>query len=202
MKLSSGNSSTEPSRQNSNDKSNNSGNSPQDDTVGKTKEESMSARFQAMIKTETKEEKYVCPCWCQNWAEVYIRRPTGSLEGISTNQTIRVKYDFPGVNSMITCILNDQNDVVQPSSIDELPWNEITSLYFPSTSTYEEPQRPLLVRQDTFDDNQSVHDDEGASGQGKSILNFLLYCSKYTVSHLKHLEEIRRLCQDTQNWHK
>lgn len=57
-----------------------------------------------------------------------------------------------------------QNDLSHTRATYEFPMNELSTLYLPSV--YDEPQRPLLVRQDTFDENQSVCEDDSASGQG------------------------------------
>lgn len=80
----SGSNETEPeigwaSRQNSNEKSNNntSVSSPMEETkrIG-DKLEIVSSKLQKLDSTERR-EKENCACWCQGWAEIYIRRPTG-----------------------------------------------------------------------------------------------------------------------------
>ncbi|XP_030752123.1 tuberin isoform X2 [Sitophilus oryzae] len=139
--LPTGSGSTEPSRQNSNEKSNNSVNSPQEEG-GRFGEEIVTTKLQEMFQTEeTKEEKYTCACWCQSWAEIYIRRPTGDM----------------------SWVMRIQNDLTFSHATYDFPLNETSKLYMPSQ--YVEPQRPLLVRQDTFDDNHSTHEDDKASGQ-------------------------------------
>ncbi|ENN77894.1 hypothetical protein YQE_05571, partial [Dendroctonus ponderosae] len=139
--LTAGASSAETSRQNSNEKSNNSVSSPQEEG-GRIGEELVTTKLQEMFKTdERKEEKYTCACWCQGWAEVYIRRPTGDM----------------------SWIMRIQNDLSHTRTTYDFPMNELSTLYMPSL--YDEPQRPLLVRQDTFDENQSICEDDVASGQ-------------------------------------
>ncbi|XP_050296204.1 tuberin isoform X2 [Anthonomus grandis grandis] len=136
-------SSTEPSRQNSNEKSNNSVGSPQEECANKLGEESVAGKLQEMFKTtEKKEDKYTCSCWCQGWAEIFIRRPTGDM----------------------SWVMRIQNDISHSHYFTDFPFNELSTLYMPSL--YDEPQRPLLVRQDTFDDNHSNCEDEAVSGQG------------------------------------
>lgn len=139
--LTAGSGSTDTSRQNSNDKSNNSVSSPQDEG-GIVGEEMVTTQLQDMFKTgENKEEKYTCACWCQGWAEVYIRRPTGDM----------------------SWVMRIQNDISYTHTTYDFPLNEISTLYMPSL--YEEPQRPILVRQDTFDENHSNNDEDQVSGQ-------------------------------------
>ncbi|KAL1488930.1 hypothetical protein ABEB36_014716 [Hypothenemus hampei] len=141
--LTPGSSSAEPSRQNSNEKSNNSAGSPQDETCTRVGEEVVTQKLQEMFKTdECKNEKYTCACWCQGWAEVYIRRPTGDM----------------------SWIMRIQNDLSHTHTPYEFPLNEVSTLLMPSV--YDEPQRPLLVRQDTFDENQSNFEEDVPSGQG------------------------------------
>ncbi|XP_076271400.1 TSC complex subunit tuberin isoform X2 [Rhynchophorus ferrugineus] len=136
-----GSGSTEPSRQNSNEKSSNSVSSPHEEG-GRVGEELVTTKLQEMFQTEDiKGERYSCACWCQGWAEIYIRRPTGNM-----SWAMRI-----------------QNDINYTHANYEFPLNEISTLYMPSL--YEEPQRPVLVRQDTFDENQSTHEDDKASGQ-------------------------------------
>ncbi|CAG9773906.1 unnamed protein product [Ceutorhynchus assimilis] len=127
--LTTGSTSTETSRQNSS----NSVNSPQEETA-KLVEESVANRLQETFKKEEiKEENYTCACWCQGWAEVYIRKPTGD----------------------VSWIMRIQNDIAFTHETYEFPLNDVSTLYGPN----EEPQRPVLVRQDTFDSNN----DEEAS---------------------------------------
>lgn len=67
------------SRQNSNEKSNNntsvSSPSETDKKVGH-KLEMVSSKLQ-QLATVSKQEVEACACWCSEWAEIYIRRPTG-----------------------------------------------------------------------------------------------------------------------------
>ena len=62
------------SRQDSGDKAGGSLSSPTIETdsrkIGETKSRSEDSSDSI--------ESRLCPCWCQGWAEIYIRRPTGS----------------------------------------------------------------------------------------------------------------------------
>lgn len=74
-------SSTRVTRQNSGEKSNNntSASSPLDESKKLTdKLEMLPSKLQQLSNLEnSKTEKQRCSCWCQGWAEIYIRRPTG-----------------------------------------------------------------------------------------------------------------------------
>lgn len=66
-------SSNRASRQNSDDKSNNtSASSPIEEN--KRLNEQLHTDLQ---KLSSAEGKQACACWCQGWAEIYVRRPTG-----------------------------------------------------------------------------------------------------------------------------
>lgn len=66
------------SRQNSNDKSNNTSISSPSETDKKVghKLELVSSKLQQLANVP-RQEVETCACWCSEWAEVYIRRPTG-----------------------------------------------------------------------------------------------------------------------------
>nr|XP_023024148.1 tuberin [Leptinotarsa decemlineata] len=67
------------SRQNSNEKSNNTSvSSPSEDLrkIG-DKLDMVSSKLQ-QIASSVKQEKEMCACWCSGWAEIYVRRPTGN----------------------------------------------------------------------------------------------------------------------------
>lgn len=56
-------------------------------------------------------DKSSCCCWCQGWAEVHVRRPTGDMSWIMRIQnTINQQNDFP---------LNDISNLFMPSLIPE-----------------------------------------------------------------------------------
>lgn len=71
-----GGGSNRASRQNSDDKSNNntSASSPIDEN--KKFEQQLSSHLQTLAAVDSK-DKQACACWCQGWAEIYVRRPTG-----------------------------------------------------------------------------------------------------------------------------
>ncbi|XP_065212023.1 tuberin [Planococcus citri] len=52
---------------------------------------------QSSINKEDRESYNFCPCWCQGWAEIHIRRPTGDISWImrSQNETCYTPYRNP-----------------------------------------------------------------------------------------------------------
>ena len=56
--------------------------------------------------TNTKSIRSMCTCWCQGWAEIYIRRPTGD-----TAWTFRIQnlIDYPKYKN--DCLLNDISSI-------------------------------------------------------------------------------------------
>lgn len=59
----------------------------------------------------TEKERQVCICWCQNWAEVYIRRPTGDVSWMMRLQNEMTSHYLP-----------------------DFPFTDITTLFFPTIS--------------------------------------------------------------------
>ncbi|XP_042230186.1 tuberin-like isoform X2 [Homarus americanus] len=81
------------------------------------------------------EEPHLCACWCQGWAEIYIRQPTGNMSWMMR--------------------LQNKQTVVTPGS--ELPLHELSNLYSPASSreTGELIGSVINRRLDTF-----THEDE------------------------------------------
>lgn len=61
------------SRQNSDEKSNN------NTSASSPVEENKKLEQSSHLQTATQAEKQVCACWCQGWAEIYVRRPIGTF---------------------------------------------------------------------------------------------------------------------------
>ncbi|KAJ8945060.1 hypothetical protein NQ314_009327 [Rhamnusium bicolor] len=132
------------SRQNSNEKSNTntSVSSPIDEgkKVG-DKLEMISSKLQQLATIE-KHDKETCACWCQGWAEIYVRRPTGDM----------------------SWVMRIQNQISYTHSMYEFPLNEISTLFMPSL--YSEA-RPPLQRQGTSEEHPNQ--DEGIAGSNTSL---------------------------------
>lgn len=87
---------------------------------------------------------------------VWIKNETNILK-------ITLRHLCLYISGDISWVMRIQNDISHTHTTYEFPLNELSTLYMPS---YEEPQRPLLVRQDTFDENQSNCEDDVEIGQG------------------------------------
>ncbi|KRT78367.1 hypothetical protein AMK59_7485 [Oryctes borbonicus] len=107
-------SSNRVTRQNSGDKSNTntSTSSPIDESkkLGDKLEQLPSKLQQLSVRETNINEKLHCACWCQGWAEIYIRRPTGDM----------------------SWVMRIQNQISYQYSMHEFPLNEISILFTPS----------------------------------------------------------------------
>ncbi|XP_063917194.1 tuberin isoform X2 [Zophobas morio] len=72
---------------------------------------------------EEKKEPPICACWCQGWAEVLIRRPTGN----------------------VSWVMKVQNQVSFKQHIYEFPLNEMSTLYMPDL--YFEPSSAISIEE-------------------------------------------------------
>uniref|UniRef100_A0A1Y1N0Q7 Rap-GAP domain-containing protein n=1 Tax=Photinus pyralis TaxID=7054 RepID=A0A1Y1N0Q7_PHOPY len=101
-------------RQNSGEKSNNntSTSSPLEDNKELTdKLEQLPSKLQQLMSIDGKPSaKQACVCWCQGWAEIYVRRATGDM----------------------SWIMRIQNQLSQQLNICDYPLNEILTLFTPS----------------------------------------------------------------------
>ncbi|KAL1116001.1 hypothetical protein AAG570_005496 [Ranatra chinensis] len=59
-----------------------------------------------------KTERQICGCWCQGWAEIFIRRPTGAM----------------------SWIMRLQNEPHSPN-VQDVPYSDISSLFLSSTNS-------------------------------------------------------------------
>ncbi|XP_045478155.1 tuberin isoform X2 [Harmonia axyridis] len=99
-------------RQNSNEKIN--PDSPVDEKIDEEKKEDVQKKLEQMVTAyPDKYEKPLCSCWCQAWAEIYVRRPTGDM----------------------SWVMRIQNTISSKSSINEFPLKELTHLFMPSTTS-------------------------------------------------------------------
>ncbi|KAF5285874.1 hypothetical protein FQA39_LY04335 [Lamprigera yunnana] len=101
-------------RQNSGEKSNNntSTSSPMEETKKLTdKLDQLPSKLQQLMSIDGKPPvKQACTCWCQGWAEIYVRRATGDM----------------------SWIMRIQNQLSQQLNMCDYPLNEILSLITPS----------------------------------------------------------------------
>ncbi|XP_043279652.1 tuberin isoform X2 [Venturia canescens] len=95
-----------------------------------------STKLAQILASEKHEEHVPCACWCQGWAEIYVRRPTGDM-----SWTMRIQ------NTM-------QFDVPQ-----DFPIHDVTALYMPtpelSTNTSQEIVIDFQINEDITEDANS-----------------------------------------------
>lgn len=71
--------STRASRQNSDEKSNNNTSASSPVEENKRLSDKLEQLPSKLQQIDSKMEKLGCACWCQDWAEIYVRRPTGTF---------------------------------------------------------------------------------------------------------------------------
>lgn len=87
-----------------------------DDEQQHQQQQSESQKLEQMMNADKQEEHQPCACWCQGWAEIYVRRPTGDM----------------------SWIMRIQNSIHMDTPYD-LPLDNITALYMPTTEMF--PQK-------------------------------------------------------------
>lgn len=92
------------------------------ETMEKTDQSNELLKLEQMMNIEKQEEITPCACWCQGWAEIYVRRPTGDM----------------------SWIMRIQNQMQFESSFD-FPIHDITSLYMPTTDFVAQKIQNLLL---------------------------------------------------------
>lgn len=131
-------------RQNSNEKSNTntSASSPMDETKKiSDKLDNLPTKLQQLAGPDNREK--ICACWCQGWAEVYVRRPTGDM----------------------SWVMRIQNDISYQHTMYEFPYNEISTLFMPSLTL--NCDNKVLTRQSTSEEtNQAEEETRGTSAPG------------------------------------
>lgn len=72
------------------------------------REQTEPSKLEQILNSEKQEEHTPCACFCQGWAEIYVRRPTGDM----------------------SWMMRIQNSMQFENPID-FPAQEITALYMP-----------------------------------------------------------------------
>lgn len=99
-------------RQNSGSNTNTSTSSPTEDARRfSDRLEQLPNKLQQLAATGDKREH--CACWCQNWAEIHVRRPTGNM----------------------SWVMRIQNQTSDTNSVYDFPLNDICTLFMPSLHT-------------------------------------------------------------------
>lgn len=82
------------------------------------------SKLEQILSSEKQEEHVPCACWCQGWAEIYVRRPTGDM----------------------SWVMRIQNSMQFETSPLDFPVNDITTLYMPTPqSTANKIQEPCCA---------------------------------------------------------
>ncbi|XP_015588565.1 tuberin [Cephus cinctus] len=108
------------------------------------------SKLEQILGCEKQEDHVPCACWCQGWAEIYVRRPTGDMSWIMRIQNSMQfdnPLDFPVYD--ITALymptsqtmLPNRNQEVVASSAAAAP--TATYEYVPETLEMEQPERNL-----------------------------------------------------------
>ncbi|XP_049853714.1 tuberin isoform X1 [Schistocerca gregaria] len=73
------------------------------------------------VKESEKQDRELCACWCQGWAEIYVRRPTGDM----------------------SWVMRTQNHPQLQSSPQDFPLSDITTLFLPSLAARNKEQHEV-----------------------------------------------------------
>lgn len=133
-------------RQNSGEKSTTSASSPLEENKRLTdKLETLPSKLQQLSNLENaKNEKLRCACWCQSWAEIYIRRPTGDM----------------------SWVMRIQNQITSQQTLYEFPLNELTKL-FATPPTSDDIENEANAQHQT--DNEPNKEEEEMSTSSNPI---------------------------------
>lgn len=142
------------SRQNSDDKS---ASSPVEENK-RLSDKLMDSDLQKLVVADAKQ---ACACWCQGWAEIYVRRPTGKT--IKTIMIIANCFFFIGDMSWVMRI---QNQVSSLQSIYEFPLNEVSTLFMPSLS---QPSCEFESSESNYRNDESTQEEYASSSMPISI---------------------------------
>lgn len=66
-----------------------------------------------ILNKDKQEENILCACWCQGWAEIYVRRPTGDTSWIMRIQNstqFETPTDFP-VHDIMALYMTNQDTI-------------------------------------------------------------------------------------------
>ncbi|XP_076749493.1 TSC complex subunit tuberin isoform X3 [Xylocopa sonorina] len=80
-----------------------------------------------ILNSEKQEEHVLCACWCQGWAEIYVRRPTGDISWIMRIQNsmqFETNVDFPLYDIMALYRPNQYMQQKQQESTSECSGDE------------------------------------------------------------------------------
>ncbi|CAL7948460.1 unnamed protein product [Xylocopa violacea] len=91
------------------------------------KDQIESSKLGQILNSEKQEEHVLCACWCQGWAEIYVRRPTGDISWIMRIQNsmqFETNMDFPLYDIMALYRPNQYMQQKQQESTSECSGDE------------------------------------------------------------------------------
>ncbi|KOC65846.1 Tuberin [Habropoda laboriosa] len=95
------------------------------------KDQIESSKLEQILNSEKQEEHVLCACWCQGWAEIYVRRPTGDMSWIMRIQNsmqFETNIDFPVYDIMALYRPNQDLMQKQQESTSECSGDEIEDI--------------------------------------------------------------------------
>ncbi|KOX80745.1 Tuberin [Melipona quadrifasciata] len=148
------------------------------------KDQAELSKLEQILNSEKQEEHVLCACWCQGWAEIYVRRPTGDMSWIMRIQNsmqFETNVDFPVYDIMALYRPNQDLMQKQPESTFECSGDEaedtadknidqvrndynmksvISSVSSGPIAIPGSPARPSPSRQSSRDSLESLEDGE------------------------------------------
>ncbi|XP_034935459.1 tuberin [Chelonus insularis] len=97
-------------------------------------------KLDQILGNDKQDEYLPCACWCQGWAEIYVRRPTGD----------------------VSWIMRIQNSGQFDGSF-ELPMHDITTLYMPTSDTWINRSQDTTTTESFEDENEEKSDGNSAA---------------------------------------
>ncbi|KAI4483781.1 hypothetical protein M0804_008041 [Polistes exclamans] len=152
------------------------------------KDHKKQSKLEQILEIKKDEEHVLCACWCQGWAEIYVRRPTGDMSWIMRIQNsmqLETPMDFPVYDIMALYMPLPSDGVSsrqQESTVDysgdegedgldknDFPQSEQSSIMKSMTSSSVSsgpiaipgsPARPSPSRQSSQDSFESLEEGE------------------------------------------
>lgn len=149
------------------------------------KDQAESSKLEQILNSEKQEEHVLCACWCQGWAEIYVRRPTGDMSWIMRIQNsmqFETNIDFPVYDIMALYRPNqdlkqkqqeftseysgDETEDIADKNMDQIKNDHnnmksmISSVSSGPIAIPGSPARPSPSRQSSRDSLESLEDGE------------------------------------------
>ncbi|XP_025075261.1 tuberin [Pogonomyrmex barbatus] len=113
------------------------------------KEQNESSKLGQILNSDKQDEHILCACWCQGWAEIYVRRPTGDM----------------------SWIMRIQNSTQFETPID-FPVHDIMALYMPNQDAI--PNKPEATSEYSDDETEDVPSKNNSQSQNEHSMKPLI----------------------------